>query len=238
MPSDAKECHLIGDPMHIPMPELDLGRLSLDPHFVRSMQQDRNAAQSFAPLDHGCVEMRMRDDDFSDTSARFEFGNGIVRHHAHAFPENISSVRRKEKSPLRNGEPIRDANTQEATVLLDAKLVLLHQRIVRGPLLTAPPYILAIIHTYGALERRLLRIFVLHSAGFTNVVQHFSLSGKCMLTPMAFCSVQWPRAGLDCDLHCASLEVVARFFGSEKVSMSTHKPCGTWKGCLICLESR
>ena len=58
---------------------------------------------------------------------------------AHAFPQDVTCVRRQEKHTLRNGEPIRETDPREPAVVLYPKLELSFYRIVSSPLLPAQP---------------------------------------------------------------------------------------------------
>src|SRR2546426_5539686 len=72
-----------------PPPRDDRGVVALHPLAIRDRDIDRRSTERMAPLDHGAVEMRMRERDAADPALRADPGDGLVIDVADAVPEDV-----------------------------------------------------------------------------------------------------------------------------------------------------
>src|SRR5207342_3643216 len=117
------------------------------------------------PFDHRGIEVRVRDDDAVDTAGVAQGTHGVVVDEAQAFPKEVARVGAQVQRALRDGERGVDGDGEQVGVTVDAQLVALLQRFVRGPLLAFPRDVLAVVFADGAVFGRVFARGVLGCAG-------------------------------------------------------------------------
>ena len=137
-----------------------------DPLAIGGVQVDRRAAERSAPLDHGAIEMRVRDRDRIDAALRLDRTQRRLVDQAHAVPQHVAADAFHQQAALADRERRLDADAGEVLVLLaQHHAMALLQIAKRGPALALPGNILALVGADRADPRRLIGLGELHAAG-------------------------------------------------------------------------
>src|SRR5439155_1739826 len=175
-----------------PPPRDDRGVVALHPLAIRDRDVDRRSTERVAPLDHGAVEMRMRERDAADPALCPDRGDGLVIDVADAVPEDVAVRRPHKQGALPDPERRRHADSDESRLELAQLDPVLHQPKLfhRGPGLAALAHVLPLVLADGAMLRRRLARGLLHRAGRADVRPHSAAAAE----PSSVCPSGRPRA--------------------------------------------